>query len=107
MTSDDAFLLFLLPVELLLQIPYAVAMSFVGFLSPVFERFDFLSTFSEFRLKPLGLVSGESVGEIAEGILSVGVTFGFRFVCFPQGGLFFFFRRLCFLGISGAFRYKF
>ena len=93
MTSDDAFLLFLLPVELLLQIPYAVAMSFVGFLSPVFERFDFLSTFSEFRLKPLCLVSGESVGEIAKDILSVCISLSFGFGGFLQGGLFFFFRR--------------
>lgn len=79
MTSDNAFLLFLLPVELLLQIPHAVAMSLVCFLSPVFESLDFLPTFCEFSLKPFGLVSGESVGEIAEGILTVGVTLGFRF----------------------------
>ena len=79
MPSDDAFFLFLLPVELLLQIPYAVAMSFVGFLNPIFESLDFLSTFCEISLKSPGLVSGESVGEIAEGILSVGVTLGFRF----------------------------
>lgn len=79
MASDDTFLLFLLPVELLLQIPYAVAMSLVGFLCPVFESLDFLPTLCEFRLKFLGLVSGESVGEIAEGILTVGVTLGFRF----------------------------
>ena len=79
MTSDDAFLLFLLPVELLLQIPHTVAVSFVGFLNPIFESLDFLSTFCEISLKSPGLVSGESVGEIAEGILSVGVTLGFRF----------------------------
>lgn len=79
MTSDDSFFLFLLPVELLLQIPYAVAMSFVGFLNPIFESLDFLSTFCEISLKSLGLVPGESVSNIAESILPVGVTLGFRF----------------------------
>lgn len=105
MTSNNAFLMFLLPVELLLQIPYTVAMSFGGSLGPVFESLDFFSTFNEFGFKSLGLVPGESVGEIAEGILTVGVTLGIRFGRFLQGGLFFFFRRLRFLGIGGAFLY--
>ncbi len=78
MASDYTFLLFLLPVELLLQNPYAVAMGFVGFLSPVFEGLDFFPAFSEFCLKSLGLVPGESVGEIAKDILSVGITLSFR-----------------------------
>lgn len=79
MASDYTFLMFLLPVELLLQIPHTVAVSFGGFLGSAFERLDFFPTFSEFDLKFLGLAPGESVSNIAESILPVGVTLGFRF----------------------------
>ena len=52
MTSDNAFLILLLLVELLLQIPHTVAVSLSGFLCSVFECLYFLATFCEFGLKP-------------------------------------------------------
>ena len=87
MPSDYTFLMFLLPFKLLSQISHTVAVSFGGFLGSAFERLDYLPTFCEFRLKPFGLVPGESVGEIAKDILSVCISLSFGFGGFLQGDL--------------------
>ena len=53
-------MLLFLPVKLLLQIPYPAARGLGGFICPLFEHPDFLTAFSEFGLKFLGLAASES-----------------------------------------------
>ncbi|WP_301207705.1 hypothetical protein [uncultured Muribaculum sp.] len=57
MSSFYAVMLFFLPVELLLQIPYPAAGSLGGFIGSLLERPDFLAAISEFGLKFVGLAA--------------------------------------------------
>ena len=77
MPPDDTFLPLYLSVELLAKIPHFIAVGPGGMLCLFFQSLDFFPTLGEFALKPLGLTSGEAVGEIAEGILAVGITLRF------------------------------
>ena len=77
MPPDDTFLPLYLSVELLAKIPHFIAVGPGGMLCLFFQSLDFFPTLGEFALKPLGLAPGETVGEITQCILAVGISLGF------------------------------
>lgn len=103
MAPDETFLTLNLPVELLAKTPHFIAVGLSGLFCLLFQSLDFFPTLGKFTLKPLGLAAGEAVGEIAEGILAVGITLGFCFGRLPQCRLLLFSRRLCLLGVGRTF----
>lgn len=77
MPPDDTFLTLYLSVELLAKIPHFIAVCLGGMFCLFFQSLDLFPTLVEFVFKPLGLTPCESVVEIAEGILAIGILLEF------------------------------